>query len=309
MTKTRFAWFALPPEEQIRALVERYQRSLERNGKNLASDREAGVQLYNMLAEPARKLAPQATHFVTVPDGPLYGLNFETLPTGSKYWIEEATLAATPSLDLLLSPPAAESSAPELLLVGNATQWSPEYPKLLNAENEMQRIARQFPPRAMTMLSGERATKAAYSDSDPKKYAYIHFAAHAVADRALPLESGIILSQGKLTAKDVLRTPVNARLVTISACSSAGARTYAGEGLVGLAWAFLRSGARGVVAGLWDVSDYSSPIVMESLYAGLAKGQQPADALRAAKLKLLQPGGKYADPYFWGAFQLYLGSR
>ncbi|MCU1257691.1 MAG: hypothetical protein JWO80_576, partial [Bryobacterales bacterium] len=30
---------------------------------------------------------------------------------------------------------------------------------------------------------------------------------------------------------------------------------------------------------------------------------------RFAKLKLLAPGSKYADPYYWGAFQLYLGSR
>jgi CHAT domain-containing protein len=24
---------------------------------------------------------------------------------------------------------------------------------------------------------------------------------------------------------------------------------------------------------------------------------------------MLEPGSKYADPYYWGAFQLYLGSR
>ena len=48
---------------------------------------------------------------------------------------------------------------------------------------------------------------------------------------------------------------------------------------------------------------------MESLYAGLAQGQRPEDALRDAKLKLLEPGSKYADPYYWGAFQLYQGAN
>ena len=52
---------------------------------------------------------------------------------------------------------------------------------------------------------------------------------------------------------------LNAALVTISACRSAGARTYAGEGLVGLTWAFLEAGAQNVIAGLWDVSDRSPP--------------------------------------------------
>jgi len=95
--------------------------------------------------------------------------------------------------------------------------------------------------------------------------------------------------------------------VTLSACHSAGARTYAGEGLVGLAWAFLQSGAGNVIAGLWNVSDYSSPRLMEQLYAGLAAGKSPADALHDAKLELIA-GGKYAHPFYWGAFQLYAGS-
>ena len=152
-----------------------------------------------------------------------------------------------------------------------------------------------------------------YAKASPVNFTNIHFATHATANGESPLNSAIILShQGdnyKLYARDVATLPLTADLVTISACSSAGARTYSGEGLVGLAWAFLQSGAHGVVAGLWDVSDYSSPILMESLYAGLAAGKEPADALRAAKLKMLEPGSKYADPYYWGAFQLYLGSR
>ncbi len=99
-----------------------------------------------------------------------------------------------------------------------------------------------------------------------------------------------------------------ADLVTLSACHSAGAHTYAGEGLVGLAWAFLQSGAGNVIAGLWNVSDYSSPRLMEQLYAGVAAGKPPAEALRAAKLALMQ-NGRYAHPFYWGAFQLYAGAR
>jgi CHAT domain-containing protein len=80
---------------------------------------------------------------------------------------------------------------------------------------------------------------------------------------------------------------------------------YSGEGLVGFAWAFLRAGARRVIAGLWDVDDRSTAQLMDRLYAGIAAGQTPGQALRAAKLSLLAQGGNYKKPYYWGPFQLF----
>jgi CHAT domain-containing protein len=305
VTGKAFAPFTLPGEAEIRAAVEPYQQQ--------KFEPQAGEKLFAMLVAPAAGMLGGEARFVIVPDGPLYGLNFETLRTGGHYWISDATIAVAPSLDLLLRREPARRTSPSVLLVGDAAEWNPSFPKLLNAAKEIDLIAKQFPPARETALTGAEANPSAYVKARPAGFSYIHFAAHAMANRDSPLESAIILSQangaGKLSVKDVLATPVHADLVTISACSSAGARTYAGEGLVGLAWAFLQSGARGVVAGLWDVSDYSSPKIMEALYAGLAHGERPEDALRAAKLKLLEPGSKYADPYYWGPFQLYLGSR
>jgi len=99
--------------------------------------------------------------------------------------------------------------------------------------------------------------------------------------------------------------PLDADLVTVSACRSAGERTYSGEGLVGFAWAFLRAGARRVVAGLWDVDDRSTARLMDELYGGLQAGRTPARSLRDAKLALIREGGPLASPYYWGPFQLF----
>jgi CHAT domain-containing protein len=44
---------------------------------------------------------------------------------------------------------------------------------------------------------------------------------------------------------------------------------------------------------------------MDRLYAGIAAGQTPGQALRAAKLSLLAQGGNYKKPYYWGPFQLF----
>jgi CHAT domain-containing protein len=99
--------------------------------------------------------------------------------------------------------------------------------------------------------------------------------------------------------------PLKAELVTVSACRGAGARTYSGEGLVGFAWAFLRAGSRSVIAGLWDVNDQSTAMLMDGLYAGMAAGKGPAEALRSAKLAMIANPGNLHKPYYWAPFQLY----
>jgi CHAT domain-containing protein len=94
--------------------------------------------------------------------------------------------------------------------------------------------------------------------------------------------------------------------VTISACYSTGKRTYSGEGLVGLSWAFLRAGSHNVIGALWDVSDASTPQIMDALYGELKKGKSPGAALRAAKLSALH-GSDFKRPFYWAPFQLYSG--
>ena len=112
----------------------------------------------------------------------------------------------------------------------------------------------------------------------------------------------------KLYARDIVTHPLKAQLVTISACNGAGTRAYAGEGLVGLSWAFLRAGAHNVIASLWEVSDASTPQLMDELYKGLSADQDPASALRAAKLTLLHSDSVFRKPFYWAPFQLYAGS-
>ncbi len=104
------------------------------------------------------------------------------------------------------------------------------------------------------------------------------------------------------TAREILRTSnstpatscvirLHARLVTISSCYGSGLRSYAGEGLVGLSWAFLRAGAHNVIGALWEVNDASTPLLMDGFMARLEAGSTPDDALRAAKLSLIHSSG------------------
>ena len=63
-----------------------------------------------------------------------------------------------------------------------------------------------------------------------------------------------------------------------------------------------------MIGALWEVSDVSTPGLMDELYAGLKKGKSPGTALRDAKLSLLHARGSFARPFYWAPFQIYTGS-
>lgn len=183
-----------------------------------------------------------------------------------------------------------------------------KYPDLANAATEIQSLTTLF-PGAVTARIRSEAAPGAYRDAGPGQYSMIHFATHAESNRVDPLDSAVILSkqgdQFKLYARDIQDLHITADLVTISSCRSAGSRTYAGEGLVGFAWAFLAAGARNVVAGLWDVDDRSTSMLMKGMYVSLKGGTRPGKALREAQLELIRTGGPYRKPYYWAPFEVF----
>lgn len=313
ITGARVTALPLPAEPAVRAMVEAYDALIQNARDPLSAENPAGRRLYDTLIAPAKALLPKNAKVILVPDGPLYALNFETLPVfdgAPHYWIEDARLAITPSLALLSLDRAPLGPAQRsLLLIGNPVSPVAEYPALEFAAQEMAGVEKSLAGFRQVVKNGAQAEPDAYLRGAPGGFGIIHFVAHAVANPKEPLESAVILSrQGtdyKLRAKDVLGTRLRASLVTISACRSAGARTYAGEGLVGLAWAFMEAGAKNVIAGLWDVNDRSTAELVSHLYAGLAAGAGPADALRAAKLELIHAASPFQKPYYWGPFELF----
>ena len=308
----------LPAANQIDPLVKSYREALLGVRDPLETGDTAGQKLYSMLVEPAKSVISQGPRVILLPDGSLYGLNFETLIVpGPKphYWIEDVTVTTASSLTLLAS--AASRPAPReksMFLVGDTVSPNADFPALPQAGAEMQNVEKYFPEPRRTVLSGSGATPAAYLASNPEQFAYLHFVTHGTASRARPLESAVVLSKEKdedsykLYARDIVKRHLSAYLVTISACDGAGTRTFSGEGLVGLSWAFLHAGVHNVIGALWEVSDASTPQLMDSLYDGLSRGQDPAAALRAAKLSLLHSNSVFKKPYYWAPFQLYAGS-
>jgi len=320
-----FAWlicssgirrFSLPGSGEVEALVSRYRQVVEHSITDpIAANDPAGASLWKkLLAEIATEI-PKGSRLIVIPDGPLHRLNLETMinpAPAPHYWIEDVEIAIAPSIAIAAYKPAAvPKHAPSLLLIG-APDYSGDYSPLPKAAEELDVIQSHFAGATHRVYKGPQASPAAYAQAGPAGFSLIHFAAHAEANAEVPLESAIVLSrqggQNKLYAHEVVQIPINADLVTISACRSAGERTYAGEGLIGFAWAFLQAGARDVVAGLWDVSDTSTEALMDRFYAGIASGQDPVSALRSAKRALLNGDTSYRKPFYWAPFQAYVGS-
>lgn len=318
ITPAKISTFTLAKQSEVETLVNDYRAAMESGRDLLAGGGAAGQKLYSMLVGPAKKLIPRNARVIILPDAGLYKLNFEALiapEPAPHYWIEDVTLSTASSLTLLDSnAKSTPQKEKRLLLVGNTEQPNNDFPALAQAPMEMKNIEQYFPDSRRKVLEGKEATPAAYLQSNPGSFSYVHFVTHGTASITRPLESAVILSREgdsyKLYARDIVQRHLSANLVTISACDTSGKRNISGEGLVGLTWAFLRAGAHNVIGALWEVSDASTPQLMDSLYGELSQGKDPATALRDAKLLMLRSNENnvFKKPFYWAPFQLYAGS-
>jgi CHAT domain-containing protein len=184
------------------------------------------------------------------------------------------------------------------------------FARLRFSREEATQIA-SLAPQTTTLVMDFRATRERALDSAVDGYGIIHLAAHAVVNDQRPQLSGIALSMvdergrprdGFLRLHDVYTMPLAARLVVLSACSTALGKDTPGEGLVGLARGFLHAGADRVVASLWEVDDRASAALMERFYrALLQRGASAPAALREAQ-RWLRQDPRRRHPYYWAAW-------
>jgi CHAT domain-containing protein/Tfp pilus assembly protein PilF len=305
----------LPAEAQLERDIGAYRAGLRDSRQGtLEKSAPKGQALYKLLVAAAAPHIAKESRVIVIADGALHALNFETLIVPGaqpRYWIEDVVVSSASSLQLLAHKETKKNDAGSMLLIGDPQATDPAYPKLSYASKEIAQVGRHFPNPLV--LAGGKATPASYRSSKPGRFAYLHFVAHGVASRRTPLDSAVILGRDatkeyKLFARDIVDQPLEARLVTISSCHGAGERTFAGEGLVGLAWAFMRAGAGEVIAALWEVNDSATPALMDSMYAQIQAGKDPAVALRNAKLTLVRGKTIFARAHYWAPFVLYSGS-
>jgi len=160
-------------------------------------------------------------------------------------------------------------------------------------------------------LEGKEATEDAFKKYAPE-YDILHLAMHTLIDPKNPTYSKLVFSapdttnstdDGVLYTSELFSMSLQSKMAVLSACQTGDGAIKEGEGILSLARGFFYAGVPSVVMTLWSVDDARSALIMESFYKYLKKGYSKDQALRQAKLDLLETGDPLtAHPRFWAGY-------
>ncbi|MET0647346.1 MAG: CHAT domain-containing tetratricopeptide repeat protein [Pyrinomonadaceae bacterium] len=181
------------------------------------------------------------------------------------------------------------------------------------AEAEQIKSLAERAGRRADVWLGLNANEGELEARDLRDYRVLHFATHGLLNAERPQFTGVVLSlvgnragaDGFLRTDEVFNLKLGSPLVMLSACETGLGREKRGEGVMGLARAFMYAGAPTVGVTLWSVADKPTAELMTSFYRGLlgATPATPSAAMHAARLSLLARKETSA-PYFWAPFVL-----
>jgi CHAT domain-containing protein len=259
---------------------------------------------------PAGLLPVKSTAVEIVAEGRIAGVPFPALRSPSD---RKRRLVETHSITMITSlfagdePPRLKHARPFRLVAlasGNGTLRSAAVmdptPKLQAATKEIRTVANLFVASdnsaKVKLLLGAEGSAATLRSLWGSGADVVHFATHALADLRQPLASLLVLpatdaggAPTYLTAGQVEGWRGDIELVFLSACESAiGPPRFAG-GMPGLQGAFLRAGARGVIATLWPIEDVLAQEFSEDFYRRFTSGETAADALSETQRAWLAP--------------------
>ena len=269
---------------------------------------------YRMLIDPVADLLVEP-EIVIVPDPSLRHIPFAALTDESgKYLSETFRLRIVPSLTtlkLIQDSPADYHSQTGALIVGDPVVGRVLYKGCVEnvkplpcAKKEAEMIGELL---GVQPLLGECATKPVVLER-LRSMSLIHFAAHGDAERGeialSPLRSTKTLPEEEdylLTMTDISQVQLRAKLVVLSCCHSGRGQIRA-EGVIGIARAFLGSGARSVLVALWAIEDRATEQLMRRFYEHLVRGESASESLHET-MKWMRNNG-FTKVTEWAPFML-----
>lgn len=333
VTRDRIVMTSLPARDAIDDAVAAYRKALSRPVSSLtlaSAERDIasrGAALYDILIKPIEPELTSVDRLTVVADGALSYVPIESL--GSPPVLERVPVsyAVSASAWMATERQSAGQPPPEgLVAFGDplygATGRSSgaeayrergfDLEPLPQTRREVESIAALYPSARRAVHLGANAREEVVKRERLDRYRYIHFAAHGLVDERVPGRSGIALSirpnatdDGVLQVREILGLHLKADLVTLSACSTGLGKLVDGEGMLGLARAFMYAGAKSVVVSLWNVNDAATSELMGRFYRGLNRGLSKEQALREARLALAHGSRRlWRHPYYWAAFVL-----
>jgi len=270
---------------------------------------------------PVELLAPRSHGTLYfIPDRSLNLIPFAALinPVSGRFLVEESAVALATSLGATAPDQPLRSGRREMertLVVGDPAfdrAIHDEFRPLPGALEEAALAEAAFRPA--TVLRRDDATVAKVQRALVESTRFF-YSGHAVFDERNPLDSYLLLAsdptnpaRDRLTMRDIKKGSLKGtRLVVLSSCRSIGARSSRVGGLLGLAWAFLRSGAKVVMGSLSPLPDHASRALMGRFYDGVGRGLPVTQALRQAQMEWLRPRrAELAPDLSWANYELVL---
>ncbi|KJH73209.1 hypothetical protein UH38_02525 [Aliterella atlantica CENA595] len=286
-------------------LVTRYRQELT-DGR-FKKYRATSTKLYDILIRPIKAQIQVAStkQLSIIATGKLRYIPFETLldrQTG-KYLIQKYPINNLTRLSSRPLPPNKQKST--MLALGNP--FPNDRRSLPGAEDEIKSITSVLPGSEAHL--GVEAKLNTFTTVAPR-FPILHLATHGCFRPGgcpdLKLEANTILFRDRnfQIADAAILGLKNTNLVVLSACQTAVQANSNGEEFAGIAYLFERAGARSVIASLWLVKDKETKELMINFYQNLQKGTTKGEALRQAKLSLIDK-----HPLYWSSFILIGDAR
>jgi len=191
-------------------------------------------------------------------------------------WVPGRASATRPARPPLVPPPEVRVSA--MAVVCGRYQRAP----LLEAEREAREIAAAY--SAVTVNADSVDVLRCVGHGDPRAE-LLHFALHGRYEPDGDHDGLILIDDEILDPNDVMGSTLQwSPFVFLNACQVGSGEKVLGD-YAGLAHAFLRAGASGVVAPLWSVQDAVARELAIRFYDQAFHGSSPADVLRLERAR------------------------
>jgi len=276
-------------------------RSIGRQAVALAG---AGPAVTRRLVPPAAArlawlgdhlLAPLEAHLgaarrvVVVPHAILHGVPFHALTTAGRPLLDHVEVAVAPSLSWRTSG-GRRSTAGRTVVIGYGG------PELPGVDAEVDAIVRLL-PESIVLRHGEATIDAVRSAIQGASC--VHLATHGTFRPGAPLQSGIRLADGWLSARALAQFDLRGAMVVLSACDTGRTVVDAGDELLGLQRGFWLAGARSIVMSLWPAVDEAAVTTMTALHTGVLEGLDDTAAIRRSWQVARE---HHPHPWWWAPF-------
>jgi len=236
----------------------------------------------------------------------LYGIPFQAMKWKGEPLIETHEISyITSSLNLIYNKQSVTSepiiSSSPCVFIGTPNIAYSKVPDLPGVREEIESINQAFTSVTLRVELPGNSHDLLSLNFTPR---LLHVACHGQFESSAPLLSRLLMEDRPVFAFEIMMSKLNVDVVVISACQTAKGAVGVGNYAQSLSSAFLKAGAKNVIAAFWSVDDNAGSQFIKEFYRILVKGVSPITALHIAQRSLRnQP--EFSHPYFWAPFTIF----